>query len=118
TGGGAAVSPLGLRVVNNSVNNVGNLGGNTFRNNIFVGTGMGGHYPAVAYDQTNPNYLSSSIFTNNIFWSQDGATDPDTFGFGYANSSYGFQGYTCAQAASMTTLSGCMNVDPRFSQAN
>jgi Right handed beta helix region len=104
-------------VYNYSVNQVGDLGHQTFRNNIFVGYGLSGHYPSVAFRDGNKNYLATSTFANNIFWALDGAADPYVIGWG-PNPSYGFQGYTCAQAPAVTTITGCINVDPLFIDVN
>jgi hypothetical protein len=112
-GTGAVSQFPAVQVYNYSVNQVGDLGQQTFRNNIFVGYGMSGHYPSVAYRDGGKNYLATSTFANNIFWALDGATDPYVIGWG-ASPSWGFQGYTCAQAASVTTISGCINADPSF----
>ena len=53
-----------VRVKNDAVGKVGDLGHNTFRNNIFVG--YGSYYPPVVYDDDDKDYLSTSTFTDNI----------------------------------------------------
>jgi hypothetical protein len=110
---GAVSQYPAVQVYNYSVHKVGDLGHQTFRNNIFVGYGMSGHYPPVVFRDGGENYLATSTFVHNIFWSLDGATDPYVIGWG-PNPRWGFQGHTCAQAASVTTITGCMNVDPLF----
>jgi hypothetical protein len=102
-----------VQVYNYSVNKAGDLGRQTFRNNIFVGFGLNGHYPPVVFRDGGKDYLQTSTFVNNIFWSLDGVIDPYVIGWG-PDPSYGFKGFTCAQAAAVTTISGCMNVDPKF----
>src|SRR5262249_4907630 len=112
-GKGLPVQQPAVKVKNNAINRVGDLGHQTWRNNIFIGYGMASHYPSVVYVDGDKDYLSTSMFSNNIFWSLDGANTTAVIGFGY-NANYGYQGYTCNQAASITTISGCMNVDPNF----
>ena len=114
---GGATSPAAVRVNNYSDNQAGDLGHNTFRNNIFVGYGMAGHYPAVVYYNGDKSYLSTSTFANNVFWSLDGATDPYVIANGYSPS-FGFQGYTCSQAPTVTNMTGCFNADPRFTDVS
>src|SRR5215471_602947 len=112
-GKGLPVQQPAVKVKNNAINRVGDLGHQTWRNNIFIGYGMASHYPSVVYVDGDKDYLSTSMFANNIFWSLDGGNTSAVIGFGY-NANYGYQGYTCNQAASITTISGCMNVDPNF----
>jgi hypothetical protein len=106
-----------VKVINYSVNQVGDLGHQTWRNNIFIGYGGAGHYPAVAIVDGNEPYLSTSTFANNIFWSLDGAATTTVVGWG-PGSNYGYQGYTCSQATAVTTMTGCMNVDPKFTNVS
>jgi hypothetical protein len=113
---GIAASPRAVDVINYSVNKVGDLGHNTFRNNVFVGFGGQNHYPPVVFRDTDKDYLRSSTFANNVFWSADGSTA--AIGFGPYTGSYGFQPYNCAQAAAITNLSGCFNQNPQFRSAD
>lgn len=139
---GTAVDPDGIAVItqsnisvtNAAVGNTGNLGSNTFRNNIMVTQGNGTHYPSIIYynctadpgggcvpgtqvaNATTAAYLSSSTFTNNKFWHVDG--NNSFIGHGPFTSSFGWQPYTCATAAAITTLSGCTNDDPLFTAAS
>jgi protein-disulfide isomerase len=122
TEGGQSAAPRAVTVVNGAVNEVGNLGGNAFRNNIFVSLGAfnlsAGDYPPIVFasvDAAHTSYLATSTFTNNIFWSLQG--DAGVIGIG-PGSSYGYQGYTCDQAAALTHLSGCINADPKFIDAS
>ena len=105
-----------VKVINYSVNQAGDLGHQTWRNNIFVGYGGAGHYPAVVYTDANKPYLSTSVFANNVFWSLDGALTNTVVGWG-TSSSWGYQGYTCSQAGAVTSMSGCINADPKFVKA-
>lgn len=111
---GAASAQSAILVSNGSTGKVGNLGGNTFRNNIIIGTGVGGHYPAVEFSDANKSYLSTSIFENNIFWADDGPNDKSVIGFG-RSAAYGYAGKTCADAQRLTRIRGCVNADPRLS---
>lgn len=110
-GGGAGHSAV--IVANNSTGQVGDLGHNTFRNNILVGVGAG-CYPAVAYLDTMKTYLSTSTFANNIFWTTDGGTEAFGFGTSGAPCGFGYVPYTCTTAAALTNLSNCINSDPKF----
>jgi len=99
----------------------GNLGGNTFRNNIVVGSGPrlpGGSYPPIIFTLKSPNYLSTSTFTNNVIWAQDGSSgDNFVVGFG-PGPSFGYQGYTCTQFAALAIVTNCINADPLFVSAS
>jgi hypothetical protein len=110
---------------------VGNLGGNTYRNNIFVNNNGGtANYSPVNFRMctiastmagtcildTSETTLATSVFTNNIFWSTGGglsgaiSTGPTP--------SYGYTHHTCAELTSLTTISGCINSDPKFVSAD
>jgi hypothetical protein len=115
SGGQSSVLPA-VTVANRSVGKVGDLGHNTFINNIFYGPVSGGYYPPVAYYDSDEPYLSTSVFANNIFWSADG--NNMVIGFGLNTSSYGFQSYTCTGAAALTSMSACINSDPQFVAAS
>jgi hypothetical protein len=118
-------SPNGIAITvqNNSTGKKGNLGGNTYRNNIIVGSGSGtgssppGHYPPVVFTDGDKDYFATSVFENNIIWSLVGASDNYAFGFGHS-SSYGYQSYTMAEAASLTTIRGSLHADPKFKNAD
>jgi PKD repeat protein len=120
---GDAANGAVITVSNVSTGQLGNLGGNTFRNNIMIGSGnqggavTAGHYPPVVFPDANQTYLATSTFENNIFWTLDGASDPYVFGFG-PNPSYGYQSYTLDQAQALTQLSGCLHTDPQLTDTD
>ena len=97
----------------------GNLGGNFYRNNIIVGPGPVNHaagtgYPPVVYLNTNPNYLASDTWTNNLIESLDGSAY--ILGVGAVN---GGASYNCGSFNSLAaTGSGCLNADPKFAAVN
>ena len=98
-----------------------NLGGNSFVNNIIVGSGpsfAGGSWPPIIYAFTSPNYASTSTFTNNVVWTQDGGSgDSYVVGFG-PGPGFAYQGYTCSQFATLATVTNCINADPLFVAAS
>lgn len=115
---GAAISQSGVLVDNGSTGKVGDLGHNTFRNNIVwgtSGTNLNGVYPPIAFTDVAANYLATSTLQNNVLWPQDGGTLVIALGPG---SSFAYQGYTCAQVASMTTSGACINSDPKLTDVN
>jgi len=122
----------------------GNIGGNTFRNNIFVNNGgyYSPNYPPVLFPMCteasliaggsncaldgSDTTLSTSTFTNNIFWNTNtgscagGGCGNNVIATGPTPSSYpyGFTGHTCSGSASLTGISGCTNSDPGFASAD
>lgn len=123
--GGTLVGPT-VEITNNATSGpcgnggappCGNLGGNTYRNNIIVGPGtvnsasLAG-YPPVAYAKATPAYWSSDTWVDNIINSLDGSTY--VVGFG-PSTNYGYYPYNCASLNSMTTgSSGCSTSAPGF----
>jgi hypothetical protein len=95
------------------------LGHNTYRNNILRTVGDV-NYPAILYEP-GTGYLSlagselaSDTWTDNIIIGNSNTavvSDGQTPGSG----GYGYKSYTCAQFATMSTVSGCVNSDPKFS---
>jgi hypothetical protein len=96
------------------------VGNNTFRNNIFYGGSgavgsSGDSYPPVVYYDATTNWLSTSTFDHNIMLSLQGDSLVLAFGPG---AGFGFHGYTCAQLASMTNLTSCINSNPQYAAAS
>ena len=117
-----------IQVSNAAVGFVGDLGSNTYRNNIFVGASHGGTvlYPSIVFSDAGHTYLSTSTFDHNVFWSSDGTVasvigwGPCTLGSepGCSGAMFGYSNYTCAGAAGVTTMLGCINADPKFVAAS
>jgi hypothetical protein len=115
---GTSRSTPAIKVQNTSTGTVGDLGHNTFRNNIFVG-GMktSTDLAVVAYTVTpttqSSQYFATSTFDNNIYYTPNRPSENRPFivnGVAY---------YTCAQAAAVTTIvNGCTIADPLFSAAS
>lgn len=112
----------GIAVANTTSPLTGNLGSNTYRN-IFVSSyGYVNHYPPIIFEDTVAScgtsclsWLSTSTFNNVTSFQTDGQTSVATQGiFGFGPGSFGFVPYTCAQAASHTTLTNCNVADPLF----
>lgn len=98
----------------------GNIGSNTFRNNILVNYGDNNTYPPIVYsDNAGTNtcgsfcqgYLSTSTWTDLIVYQNDGNNGSGAFRTGLTIS-------TCSAAVSLTTLSGCTNANPAFVSAS
>ena len=95
----------------------GKLGGNYYRNNIIIGpgtvtAGVNSGYPAVVYAQSNPNYLASDTWTDNIINSADGSAYVVGLGPGGA---WGYYPYNCASLATMALSgTGCSTASPTF----
>ncbi len=115
---------------------IGNLGGNTFRNNVFVVQGdLNGviHYPPIVYPACQPGtggpgqpgclfdssntYLSTSTFDHNVFYQANGVGGTGVIGFG-PGSVAGWANYTCATATTITTMTGCTTANPQFVAAS
>jgi hypothetical protein len=112
---------------------VGNLGGNTFRNNIFVSNAGGtANYPPVLFPMCTmaselnnaclldpaETTLATTTFVNNIFWNTGGHSGPGVVGTG-PNPGYGYTAHACAAlAAGLAISSGCINADPLFVAAS
>jgi hypothetical protein len=115
---------------------VGNLGGNTFRNNVIVaegdlgpnvtyppilyptcqaGTGGPGQ-PGCVFDSSN-TYLSTSTFDHNVFYQADGVGGTGVIGYG-PSAAYGWAPYTCATAAAITNMIACTFANPQFLSAS
>ena len=88
----------------------GNLGSNTFRNNILV-TSFGADVPAIDFrDADRPDELQTSTFQNNIVWS----TTPTK-----VVARNGPRKYTCEQLVAATTdSSNCISSKPLFVDVN
>ena len=85
-----------ITVNNNTSPLVGNLGSNTYRNNILVNYGYSELYPSIVFadplnavtcDSTCLGWATSSTFANNQFWQSDGVAGSAAFslGGGYTN---------------------------------
>ena len=95
-----------------------NLGNNTFRNIIAVTYGIGNHYPPIIFNDNDRPYLSTSTFKNIVVKQTDASNGNAAIGFGLNMASYGFNAYSCAAAAALTTISNCVNADPMFRAAS
>jgi hypothetical protein len=107
-------------VLNWSVGELGDLGHNTFRNNIFVNFGSNNRYSELQYFNGNGDYscnsicrgwLASTVFDHNIFFHADGAG-----GVGILSAGAGSDPspYTCSTASAVTTMTNCITADPKF----
>ncbi len=95
-----------------------NLGSNTFRNIIAVSnTDASNHYPPIIFNDGDKSFLATSTFSNLVAYQSDSGHGSKVIGFG-ADVSFGWTGYTCAGAASVTTISGCTNGDPLYTSAS
>jgi chitodextrinase len=105
-----------------NLNRIGDLGKNTFRNNIMVGYSAGGPtgYPQFRYDENI--YPATSTYQNNIFYS----LQPEAGAYTNVIQTV-FKGvntyYTCPQAmAASGTVFGnftnCINAEPQFVSAS
>ena len=127
--GSSQVSSGPIVVANSATNNIsgcnyqwgrcGELGPNTYRNNIFVNQG-GNNYPVIRFSNpvfggTVPDYASTSTVTNVVFTNAGGTA---LLGVG-ESSGTGFNPYSCSTAgAQLAALSGCTNSDPLFVSAS
>ena len=107
---------------------VGDLGHNTYRNNIFVANSGGSvNYSPANFRMctiastmsggctldTGETTLATSTFNNNIFWSTGGGSS-GAISTG-PNPSYGYTHHHCADLPALTASSvGCINSDPLF----
>jgi chitodextrinase len=118
---------LGI-VVNNTTNPLaGNLGGNTFQNNIVVNYGYSNHYPPIVFEDNQggaamcgtacQSWLASSTFNGLLAYQLDGNNGAGVIGAGWGTS-FGYKPYTCAQASSVTNMSNCLNGNPMFVAAS
>jgi hypothetical protein len=95
----------------------GDLGNNTFRNNIIVAYGWNNAKPGVAFGDPTGNgtcgttcqgWASTSTFDHNLFWQSDGLGGTSVLLMA-ANK------YTCATAGSVTAaFTNCNVADPQF----
>ena len=100
---------------------MGNFDHNTFRNNIIVDYGFNNHNPPVSYsmnigageicDATCQNWMSTSIWDHNIFFQDDGNNGASVI-------SAVTQSYACSTAGTVTSMTGCINADPKFTAAS
>jgi hypothetical protein len=90
------------------------LGHNTFRNIIAVTYGLADHYPPIIFNDDDKTYLATSTFSNILIKQSDSGNGSAAIGFGLNKSSFGFNAYSCAAAATITTISNCINADPQF----
>lgn len=115
---------------------VGNLGGNTYRSNIFVGQGDLGPtvtYPPIVFPScqagtggpgqpgcvfnSSNTYLSTSTFDHDLFYQANGVGGTGVIGYG-PSTAYGWASYTCATAAAITNLTACTFANPQFVAAS
>jgi hypothetical protein len=110
---------------------VGNLGGNIYRNNIFVNSNGGtSNYSSVLFPMctiaselsglcvldTAETTLATSTFTDNVFWGTGGGSS-GAIGTG-PNPGFGYTSHSCSALTSLSTISGCINSDPKFVSAD
>ena len=124
---------------------VGDLGNNTFRNNIFVGygnTSSTGHYPLINYPNCNPGtsnyfnggttypyigpctndtsnpFLSTSTWDHNLYYETGPNATSAIMGYGPASSGSGWQELTCSAAGAIGTVTTCLSGNPQFIAAS
>jgi hypothetical protein len=97
----------------------GDLGHNILRNNIFVSAGGNNNNPPIGFgdiygdgacDAACKKWLATDIFDHNVILQNDGHSGHDVI-------SAGPNHFSCATAGSATTMTNCMNSDPRFVSA-
>jgi chitodextrinase len=133
TGGGC---PAGIQdcgqpaiVINNTTNPLtGNLGGNTFRNNIVVNYGYSNHYPPIIFEDNQggvaacgsacQSWLATSTFNGVVAFQADGNNGSGVIGAGAGSTGFGYKPYTCAQASAITSISNCIDGNPKFVAAS
>jgi len=96
---------------------VGNMGNNTFRNNVIVSYGLNDAKPPIAYGDPTSNgtcgsacrgWAGTSTFDHNLFWQSDRRG-------GLSVLLMGPNKYTCGNAGSVTTaFTNCNVADPQF----
>jgi len=110
----------------------GNLGGNIFRNNIFVSNNAGtAYYPPVVFPMctvahnvsggncildSSDTTLSTTTFANNIFWSTGSYSGTGVLGTGPTpGSGFGYTEHSCANLSGGLAISSiCIQSDPLF----
>ena len=104
-----------IAVSNTSPGQAGNLGGNTFRNNVIVNYGWSNRTEQVFFFNGNGNYACSALclgwaatdaFDHNIFFHADGN--------GGNNILYAGAMYTSSTASAVTTMTNAIVADPKF----
>jgi len=108
-----------------NLNKIGDLGHNTFRNNIMVmytqGGGAGSGFPSFRYDDAV--YPSTSTYTNNVFYSLYPPAGTytnviQTVGAGGVVTTYTCSTATAGSGTTFGSFSGCQNADPKFVAAS
>jgi hypothetical protein len=109
----AAAGDPTLWVQNATAALTGNLGGNTYRNNIiYAASGYSGYAPIYFAIGTNSTELATSTFTNNVILN---AGTTNALWFNPTGAGGGGTLYNCTQFATVSTVSGCINADPLLS---
>lgn len=121
-GGISYCGQAGINVNNTTSPLAGNLGSNTYRNNIITSYGYSNHYSPVVYgdptssgtcDSTCTGWLAADVWNHNDFYQTDGNGGTGTISFG-PGSGFGFAPYTCSTATAHTTMTNCQSAIPGF----
>jgi len=116
--GASNTGQAAIHIVNDTPDFRGDLGHNTYRNNIVAGydtSDLGFGAPIIWFEDTSQNYLATSTFTNILAFAVSGNTQGTILGKGTGG---GFNKYTCAQAAAVTTITNCNVANPQFVAAS
>lgn len=121
--GGSNISQTAFLIFHNNTaqsTTAGDLGHNTFRNNIFV-SALNSHYPVINYEPGRlalaESELASDTWIDNIFYSSVSGNTA-VVGKGEPGAGYGYTSYDCEQFAVFSTVSGCKNVNPLFADVS
>lgn len=113
----------GIAINNTTSPLTGDMGHNTYRNNIVGVYGWSNHYAGITFgdaigtqcDATCQGWASTTTIDHNLFWHTDGTTA--TGGKVVALAGGFGSGYDCTGAAAVVSLSSCLYGDPKFVSA-
>ena len=118
-GGGSISAQAAIKVGNTALGKPGDLGHNTFRNIAASVPAMGNQYQPIVFLDTDKDYLATSVFDHILFNQLDTGSGAGSavVGFGYSTN-FGYNPYSCTQAPTVTTMTNCINADPKFVSAS
>jgi hypothetical protein len=112
--GASSVNASTAVIVNNASTGTSiDMGHNTIRNIVAVVPDSGDHYHALEWSQASTGWPGTSTVAGIVFQKIGAGAGGSPIGYG-PGSSYGYAPYSCATAATITTISGCTNADPKF----
>lgn len=115
----SSTAQAAIKVTNSSTNKIGDMGHNIFRNIVAAVPGVGNQYQPIVFEDGDKDYLATSTIDHIVFNQLDMGSGAGSTVVGWGvSSNFGFNGFDCATASTVTTITGCINADPKFISAS